>query len=250
MIFRRFTLLFLLAFFGSAFFVFSQTPPNEPQTGEALAAEIRSMQPEANSEISGTLKIRSPNRHEDIPVVCKIFTNGNSWKTIYETAATPSRGAEKFVVVHSLNQLNQYFYARASSPKVDLPEPKPLTSAETAIPLAGSDFWLSELGFDFLSWPEQKKLKGEMRLGQPCYVLESHNPQGKKIVRVKSWIDKESNGLLIAEAYDAKNSLIKEFSLGGSSFKKVNGVFQLKKMTIRSPKEKSETVLEFNLPTD
>jgi hypothetical protein len=250
MISRRFISPFLIALFGSAFFVFSQTPVNEPQTGEALAAEIRSMQPEGNSEISGTLKIRSPNRHEDIPVLCKISTNGNSWKTIYQTAATDNRGAEKLVVVHSLDQPNQYFYARASSPKTDLPEPKKLTSDEAAIPLAGSDFWLSELGFDFLHWPEQKKLKGEMRLGQPCYVLESRNPNGKKIVRVKSWIDKESNGPLIAEAFDAENKLVKEFSLGGSSFKKVNGVFQLKKMTIRSPREKSETVLEFDLPPD
>jgi hypothetical protein len=59
------------------------------------------------------------------------------------------------------------------------------------------------LGLDFLHWPQQRRLKGEMRLGQSCYVLESRDEGAKSIVRVKSYIDKESNGLLIAEGYDA-----------------------------------------------
>ena len=89
-----------------------------------------------------------------------------------------------------------------------------------------------------------------MRISQPCYVLESINPNGEKIVRVKSYIEKKSGSPLIAEAYDGAKEMVKEFSLGGSSVKKINGVWQLKKMTIRSPKNKSETVLEFDLPRD
>lgn len=248
MIFSRIILVLLTAFFSCL--GFAQEPIVEPKTGEALAVQLRSMQPEGNSEFSGVLKIRSPKRKEDIPVVCKVVTSGDSWKTIYETAATTNRGAEKFVVIHSLNATNKYLYARAPSPKAPLPELKALTPAEAAIPLAGSDFWLSELGFDFLHWPVQRKLKGEMRIGQPCYVLESINPSAEKIVRIKSYIEKQSGSPLIAEAYDRNKELVKEFSLGGSSVKKINGIWQLKKMTIHSPKTKSETVLEFDLPPD
>ena len=235
-------------FFGGL--AFAQSPETEPQTGAALVAQIRSMQPEENSEISGVLKIRSPNRREDIPVICHVVTNCDGWRVIYETRPTANAGAEKLIVIRSPTLPNKYLYARALSPKAPLPEPKTLSSGEAVIPFAGSDFWLSELGFDFLDWPEQQKLKGEMRLGQPCYVLESRNPQAPKIVRVKLWIDKESGGLLIAEGFDRNNKLVKEFSLGGSSFKKINGHWQLKKMRIRSPKNKSETVLEFDLPKD
>jgi hypothetical protein len=85
-----------------------------------------------------------------------------------------------------------------------------------------------------------------MRLGQPCYVLESCDPQASGITRVKSYIDKESNGLLIAEGFDAQGHLIKEFSLHGSSFKKVNGHWRLEKMDIRNVRNHSQTELKYD----
>ena len=96
-------------------------------------------------------------------------------------------------------------------------------------------------------WPRQRRLKGELRLGQSCYVLESRDPAAKSIVRVKSYIDKESNGLLVAEAYDAADHKIKEFSLHGSSFQKVNGHWRLKEMEIRDLKKHSRTELKFDI---
>ena len=220
--------------------LFAQTP-DEPKTGDEVARQLRNMQPEGNKQVSGTLII---NKHQKIPVVCNVVAGGNSWKVIYETRPNSGGPAEKFVTVHTLNGPNQYFYSRGGKSS----EPKPLAANQTAIPFAGSDFWLSELGFEFLHWPSQKKLKGEMRLGQPCYVLESINPKAPVVVRVKSYIDKESGGILVAEGYDRNKKKIKEFTLGGGSFKKVNGQWQLKKMKIESPREDSETVLEFDLP--
>jgi hypothetical protein len=227
----------------------AQQPANEPETGDALAKELRTMRPEGNTEVSGVLII---NKRQKIPVVCNVVTNGDkdSWKIIYETRPTTNRPAEKLIVVRSLTVPNRYLYSRAPTPTAALPDPKPLTANEAAIPLAGSDFWLSELGYDFLHWPVQTKLKGEMRLSQPCFVLESINPDAPVVVRVKSFIEKESGGILIAEAYDRKKRLVKEFSLGGSSFKKVNGQWQVKKMKISSPRTDSETVLEFDLPEE
>jgi hypothetical protein len=236
-----------LFFFLFAFAIVAQPIEAEPQTGYEIAEQLRSMQPEANTEVSGTLII---NGRKKIPVICKIETNGNSWKVIYEAKPTTDSGAEKFIAVHSLTGPNKYFYSRARNSSASLPDPKPLKAEETAIPFAGSDFWLSELGFEFLHWPQQKKLEGKMRLSRPCYVLESINPDAPVVVRVKSYIDKESGGILIAEAYDRNKKMVKEFSLGGSSFKKINGQYQLKKMSIRSPREDSETVLEFDLPEE
>lgn len=240
----------LAMIFFSFFAAHAEPVAPEPETGAALVQQIRSLQPEGDSTVSGVLKIRSDKWSDDVPVTCKVVTTNDSWQVSYETAATAKTGAEKFVVIHSLNSSNKYLYARAENAKAPLPQLKTLSSHDIAIPLAGSDFWLSELAFDFLEWPQQEKLKGEMKLGQPCYVLESRNPQALKIARVKSWIHKESGGVMVANAYDGDNRLIKEYSLAGSSFKKINGRRQLKQMKIGSPQNKSETILEFDLPKD
>jgi hypothetical protein len=86
-----------------------------------------------------------------------------------------------------------------------------------------------------------------MRLGQPCYVLESRDPAAPSIVRVKSYIDKESNAPIVAEGYDAADHEVKEFSLHGSSFKKVNGHWRLENMDIRDKKKRSHTELKFDI---
>ena len=219
--------------------------------GQKLAEEIRSAAPAENSEITGTLILRAKGKKpEEIPVTCLVQIGAQDWKTVYQTGSTAAHGAEKLVIVHRPEQPNQYFYARALRPGGALPEPKGLDPAEADVPFAGSDFWLTDLGLEFLHWPEQIRLKGEMRLSQPCHVLDSRNPKGKEIVRVKSWIDKESNGILVAEAMNEKNSIVKEFNLHGSSFKKIKGRWQLERMDIRSPRKDTQTTLKFNLPKD
>ena len=60
-----------------------------------------------------------------------------------------------------------------------------------------------------------------------------------------SWVDVETDGILMAEAYDAGNNKLKSFEVG--SFKKVKGEYQLQDMEIRNPKAKTRTKLEFNL---
>ena len=104
------------------------------------------------------------------------------------------------------------------------------------------------MGLEFLSWSNQRLLPGEMRRGQPCYVLESLNPDSASggYARVRSWIQKEHLGLLLAEAYDAEGRQLKEFS-AGSFVKDANGNYQLKDMEIRSIAAKSRTRLEFDI---
>ncbi len=218
--------------------------------GQDLAAQLRALQPVESSEITGSLSVkRGRGRPEKIPLVCRVTIRGDGWDSSYETSATSTRGAQTLLIKHFLNSPSAYYYAAAKAGEA-LPQLKLTPRDKLQEPLAGSDFWLDELGLEFLFWPGQTRLKGEMRLGQPCYVLESRDPSGR---RVKSWIDKDSleqnaPGLLVAESYDAKNELVKEFSLGGSSFKKIHGQWQLERMKIRSPKQGSETILKFDLP--
>ena len=115
------------------------------------------------------------------------------------------------------------------------------------MPFAGSDFWLADLGLEFLHWPGQRLLKKEMRRGQSCNVLESVDtqPAAGGYSRVVSWLDIDTGGIVHAEAYGAQNNLLKEFD--PKEFKKVNGRWELREMEIRNVKERSSTRLEFNL---
>jgi hypothetical protein len=142
---------------------------------------------------------------------------------------------------------NKYLYAHAAAPSAAPGEPKEIETTAADVPFGGSDFWLSDLGFEFYHWPVQNRLKGEMRRGKPCFVLESINPHPGPggYARVITWIEKESGAPMEAEAYDAGKKTWKEFSLG--SAKKINGHWELKDMTMDNPKAKSRTHLEFDL---
>ena len=114
---------------------------------------------------------------------------------------------------------------------------------------AHSDFWLCDLGLEFFHWPQQKVLPKTTNLkrGRDYTFLESThpNPPTNGYSRVLSWIDKETGGILAAEAYDANGKLLKEFE--PKSFKKVNGQWELQEMEIRNVQTGSRTRLEFNL---
>ena len=122
-------------------------------------------------------------------------------------------------------------------------EPIRLNGEQATIPFAGTDFWLSDLGLDFLHWPKQRLIrydKPAMRNTRPCKVLESLNPNlaEKNYARVVSWIDAEYGGVIAADAYDSKGKKFKIFSL--KSFKKG----QVTGMQIRNEKTDTKTYLE------
>ena len=66
--------------------------------------------------------------------------------------------------------------------------------------------------------------------------------------RVVSWVDNESDGIVMAQSYNEFNKRLKEFEV--QSFKKVEGVWQLKKMTIYDNLSDSRTTLEIDLEVD
>jgi Outer membrane lipoprotein-sorting protein len=241
----RTSLLFLSLFF---FYVARLAAQEGPEAGRELAAQLRSMQPTEDVKWRGALKISGRNHTTvSVPILCETTLGGTNWSVMYLASSTPIAGAEKLTVVFSTNAPNQYIYARAAAPGAPLDPPKILTGAEADVPLAGSDFWLSDLGFEFYHWPDQVRLPGQMRRGRPCYVLQSTNPHPAPggYAWVKTWVEKESGQPVLAEAYGTDHKLFKEFELG--SVAKVNGRYQVKNLKMFNRRTGSRTYLDFDL---
>ncbi len=244
-----------LAFFFCVVFTFATGraclagAPLEPaeavKEGRELVAQLLMQKPAENLTNSGWLQIRhSRNRQTVVPVAFCVVVTPTNWLSVYQTTPTNDpTGTVKLTVIHADNKPNQYLLTTDGKQEV-------LTGNETMIPFAGSDFWVADLGLEFFHWPEQKVLKHEMRRGRPCKVLESFNPTPSPngYARVVSWIDNETGGIVQAEAYDARDKLLKEFA--PKSFKKVNGQWELQEMQISNDQTDSRTRIEFKLASD
>jgi hypothetical protein len=215
--------------------------------GQALANELRTARPPASFTNRATLRITSSEGTvRRLPVTITTLADEDSeWRVIY--AAQVGLNVERLALVRRLAHPPEFEFARAITNSA-LPVAKTIPAEDTQQPFAGSDFWLSDLGLEFLHWPDQRILrrdKPEMRKGRPCRVLESNNPQAKGYTRVRSWVDLENKGVILAEAFDSAGRLIKRFSVG--SVQKVDGEWQLKDMEMIDEIRGSETRLEFDL---
>jgi Outer membrane lipoprotein-sorting protein len=221
-------------------------PPVEAaRQGRQLVAWLLSQKPARNLTRTGTMTIR-PRREQgrEIPMTFKLVATETNWSSIYETTGPESgAGNVKLTVVHADAQPNQYLLDRRG--KQDT-----LAGNEAMTPFAGSDFWVADLGLEFLHWPEQRVLRKELRRGQSCDVLESVNPNpgAGGYSRVVSWIDIDSGGIIYAEAYDAGGKLLKEFT--PKSVKKVQGEWQLQEMEMENRQTGSRTSIRFDLASD
>jgi hypothetical protein len=219
----------------------SSNSTDPDQGGVELAQRVLAMVPRENSRIQGVLKIRdAQGRTVEIPVTSEVHTSGKSWQVSY--VATPASGLEeKLIILHAPDGPNQYLYSKGPNASQ-----QSLSGTQANIPFAGSDFWLSDLGLEFLHWPKQRIVKTEMRHSRWCNVLDSINPTPNTgYARVRSWLDKETGGPIVAEGYDKSNRLVKDFFI--KHFSKVEGEWQLKEMEIRSPIQRTRTRLEFDL---
>lgn len=215
------------------------------QEGRDMAEELKLLRP---IEGNGLLRLRNPDGKwfAAITVQLRFVEQAGFWQSTYQAFTPEGLPAETLIVTGGPDRANAYQHAVAPA---SLGAPKP--GAEANIPFAGSEFWLTDLGLEFLHWPQQQIVKREMRKGRSCRVLESVNPKpGSGYGRVLSWVDVEHRSILRAEAFDSAGKRVKEFSIG--SFKKVADAsgekrWQLKSMEIRNERNDARTRLEFDL---
>jgi hypothetical protein len=225
-------------------------PVRAKQEARALVAEMLGQTPQQNTADTGQVRIRDANGKErEIPVRFEIRATPTNWVSVYETL-TPAGGpgGEKLTVIHTPGQPNQYQVVSSAGVGATNAVAKELSPDQTMIPFAGSDFWVADLGLEFLHWPKQRLMAKEMRHSKSCDRLESINPYPVPggYARVESWIIIERpHGIVHADAYDSKGKLLKFFD--PTALEKVQGEYQLEEMEIKNKKTGSCTWIKFNL---
>ena len=199
--------------------------------GEKLARELRSLIPTTNVEIKGVLRLSKPGSEaREVPLQSKVTVSAEGWSSTYKA------GDETLIIQHFANKPNAYSWVNRDGGQHP-------ANAQATNRFAGSDFALLDLGLEFFHWPTQTIVAREMRKGRGCVVLESRPTAPGLYAYVLSWIDQETSGLLMAEAYDANGRLLKEFEVFVLSIEKN----QVSKMEIRNRQTKTSTRLQFDL---
>jgi hypothetical protein len=217
------------------------SPAEGAKEGRRLVTELLAQKPAENATNTGVLRIRDgKGQRREIPVRFQIQVSPPNSTSTYETTEPNGTDRVKLSVVRVDANTNEYRLTEQGKERL-------LTPATLAASFAGSDFWAIDLGVEFLHWPDQRVLRKEIRRGQSCAVLESKNPQPGvgPYSRVVSWIDIDSGGIINAEAYDAQNKLLKEFT--AKKVKKIEGEWQLKEIEIENTQTDSSTRMVFDL---
>ncbi|HUR45078.1 MAG TPA: outer membrane lipoprotein-sorting protein [Candidatus Saccharimonadales bacterium] len=238
---------FTLLLLGSLLPGFSSAAPaatESNKSGLELAAKLRSLAPPEQTEIRGWFNIQ---RHDQdtqkIPLVMKVILGPGYWETVYDTTATGGTPAERLIIRHYPDKPNDYLWGQGGKSPAAVPREKLATR------LAGSDFTFMDLGMEFWHWPGQLLLKPErpaMKLGRTCDLLESSTGQPiGGYSRVLSYIDKESGGIISAEAFAGTKRAAKSFTV--KKFKKVEGRYELQEMRMIDNKADSRTWIDFDV---
>jgi hypothetical protein len=225
-------------------------PVQAVQEARALVSEMLAQKPDQNVTNTGRVTIRDAAGNErEIPVRFEVTCTPTGWASVYETLPSAGGpGGMRLTVIHSGEQPNRYELISPAAPGATNAVAQVLAQEQIMAPFAGSDFWIADLGLEFLHWPKQRLLKKEMRHSKSCDVLESVNPQPVPggYSKVVSWLMIERpHGIIHADAYDARGDRIKQFD--PKSLEKVEGEYQLESMEIRNRKAGTRTVIEFDL---
>jgi hypothetical protein len=223
-------------------------PERAEREGRELVALLLSQVPVDDYTNSGKLCIR-PRGGEprELPVTFLLQVDGNRWVSVFEATSDQTNQLNGFTILSQAGQPNRYY--RGHPREADSLTPLTLEEAAT-LSFAGSDFTVGDLGLEFLRWPVQRLLKKEMRRSQSCNVLESihTNAPSGSYSRVVSWLDIDTGGIVIAEAFDSDRKRVKEFM--PKSIKQVGGEYQLREMEIEDFRNRSRTSIIFDLPVE
>jgi hypothetical protein len=221
-------------------------PAEGEKAAKTLVDKMLAQKPAENSVRMGQLKIyEGKGKWREVPLKIEVRSTPTNILTIYETTKQGGEPDTRLLIGHAGTNPNTY-KIQSSDAKGNMTE-QSLSGSATLAPFVGSDFWIADLGLEFLHWPTQRVLRKEMRRSQFCEALESTNPDPKiGYKRVLCWIDTDPPyGIVHAEAYDSKNDLLKNFD--PTEFKKVEGQYELEEMEIRNRQTGSRTKIQFNV---
>ena len=224
------------------------SPEEATRKGRELVAEILAQRPVTNSVINGTIRVRDGNgKRSETKVQARVSLSDNGWQEQYVAFDKHRNPTTFFTIVHLDNGPATYWLDRSITSQTETNASAQLASEDTMRPFAGSDFWLADLGRQFFNWPDQRLVKSEMKRSRSCRVVESVNPHPTPgaYSRVLTWIDLETDGIVMAEAYDFNGKLLKEFE--PKDFKKVNGQWQLEEIRMYNDQSDSTTWINFDV---
>jgi len=232
-------------------------PVEGKKEAQELVGKLLALQPMENATNYGVLKImpKDKTKRVEIPVKFGVAVTPSNWQMTYQTDISSTNGDFTFArshfasatIIRSPGQPDVYQVPNINRPPQDTNEVHTLTGDQRMTAFAGSDFWVGDLGLDFLRWPVQRVVKKEFTHECGCSVLESlnPNPNSQGYSKVLTWFDNDSLGVVQAQAYDAKGVLLKEFH--PKSITKVNGQWQVDEIEMDNVQTGSRTLITFNL---
>jgi len=219
--------------------------PSDPDAaGRELAAQLRSLRPVESMTNTATLSVYSRRkllRKEPLEIV--IWAGSTNWSTTYRLNPGASNQTE-LCITRSNAGATQYRLRSTEGGAVRESTP---SGAELMVPFGDSEFWLADLGMEFLQWPTQRLLRKEIRRSQSCDKLESLAPDVRSsgYLRVVGWYDIDTGGPVIVEAYDSAGKMVKEFK--PNDFKKVDGQWQVEEVEISNIRARTSSTIHFDL---
>jgi hypothetical protein len=225
-------------------------PADPVAAGRELVARLLSQRPAASGTNQAVLSVQGKGTNKfEVPVCIEIQAGKSSWSTTYRTQGTNKDHAAAFTVKHTENGPNEYRVMVFSRAPGATNEFEILKGQQAFIPFAGSDFWLADLGMEFLHWPTQRLLSKELRGSRSCDKLESALPPGQTngYVRVVSWFDIDTGGPVFIEAYNAAGKKVKVFR--PTVFRRVRGKLEPAVIIMEDPRTGSETELDLHPDT-
>ncbi len=236
----------------------SAADSSEPVDPQALVAELREQRPENDSEMSAVLTIRAKGRDkQQYSVRIVTIVEPGLWKTRYEIRGASPKESESLLeameVTHFDGKPPRYEWkGRESSGAgggtvAGRGSQFEAGTRESLRPFGGSEFWIADLGLEFLFWPEHKIVGRQVRRTRECFMLESRPSQVIEggYAKVLSWIDIKTRQLVRAEAFDGSGRKVKMFK--PDEFVYFKGQWRVKQLAIESPLTGSESYLIFNL---
>ena len=228
------------------------SPAEGERQARELVAQLLAQKPTENFTNIQVLKIRGADKKwREIPITFIVLCSPTNFANIYETApAASATGGSRLTILHAGEQPNQYSLTKLFNEPATNAAPRKLDESELSRPFAGSEFWVGDLGLEFLHWPQQRILYKKMRKEQMCNVLQSTNPRPSAggYSRVETWIaanHPDETIIVHADGYDAHGELLKEFD--PTKVQKVHGAYQLEEMEMRNLQTGAHAKIEFQL---